>query len=79
MSVQKDEEETKTPALNRNSYVIGHDRKQRDEEEVNYYNKVIGDIRPLVDQLNYEPNFLYKESLEEQEARLRASSRFGHL
>lgn len=32
-----------------------------------------------IDQLNYEPNFLFKEFAANQEARIRANSRFGHL
>ena len=34
---------------------------------------------PAVDYLNYEPDFLFKEFSANQEARIRANSRFGHL
>jgi len=37
------------------------------------------DMVPAVDYLSYEPNFLFKEFAKEQEARIRATSRFGHL
>ena len=37
------------------------------------------DMVPAVDYLSYEPHFLYKEFAKEQEERIRATSRFGHL
>ena len=36
-------------------------------------------MAPAVDYLSYEPNFLYREASKEQEQRIRANSRFGHL
>lgn len=36
-------------------------------------------MTPAVDFLSHEPNFLFKESAKEQEERIRAKSRFGHL
>lgn len=34
---------------------------------------------PAVNYLSYEPDFLFKEFARDQEARIRANSRFGHL
>mmetsp|Transcript_32431 Transcript_32431/g.42871 ORF Transcript_32431/g.42871 Transcript_32431/m.42871 type:complete len:136 (+) Transcript_32431:2113-2520(+) len=36
-------------------------------------------MTPAVNYLSYEPNFLFKEFAKDQEVRLRANSRFGHL
>lgn len=36
-------------------------------------------MTPAVNYLSYEPNFLFKEFAKDQEIRIRANSRFGHL
>ena len=37
------------------------------------------EMRPAVDWLEYEPNFLYKEFTAQQDARIRANSEYGSL
>ena len=36
-------------------------------------------MAPIVDDLSYDPNFMFKEFSKQQETRIRANSRFGHL